>query len=149
MSLVENVLWLWLFPDIYTTFLNDFRKEYSNFRMKDTTRPRKFTFTSVLAGKAQTWGFRKCFKYLQTNIDTFANRVDPDETVHRALNYLPFLIGFWLKPLFATMYASKFRYDSVHFRDSGVKGFKARSNSKRGAIPSMIILRLRLNLIQR
>ena len=125
------------------------KAEYDNFRMKDTTRPRKFTFTSVLAGKAQTCEVWKCFKHLQTNIDTIATSVDPDEMVHQGLHYLPSLIDLWLKPLFATIYASKFKYGSVDFRNSGVKGIKVRSNPKRGAVPSMIILRLRLNLIQR
>ena len=53
----------------------------------------------------------------QTKIDTFANSVDPDKTArnkpsHQNLHYLPFLIDFWLKPLFATMDVSKFRQGS-------------------------------------
>ena len=60
---------------------------------------------------------------IQTNTGTFANSVDPDETArdepsHLDLHYLPYVIDFLLKCLFATTDVSKFRDGRVHIRNS-------------------------------
>ena len=63
---------------------------------------------------------------LQTNTDTFANSVDPDETARRSRLIWIFIVChsviFFTKPLFATMDVSKFRDGYANFRKSGVKG---------------------------
>ena len=72
---------------------------------------------------------------LQNNAYTFANGVDPDETARNEPSHLDLhcfailLLIFWLKSLFATMDATKFRYGRVHFINSAVKGLIIFSSS--------------------
>ena len=61
---------------------------------------------------------------LQTQMATFANIVDSDETAcnessHHDPQFAILLLFIWLKPLFATM--DVFKFGRVHFRNSGVK----------------------------
>ena len=66
----------------------------------------------------------------QTKTDTCANSVDPDETTrnepsHQALHCLPFCFFFFfyfrLNPIFVSVDMSKFKDESVHLRNSGMK----------------------------
>ena len=62
---------------------------------------------------------------LQTNTDTFANSVDPDETAHNEQSHQDLncaILLLWLKPWFATMDVSKCIDGKVHVRNPGVKG---------------------------
>ena len=61
--------------------------------------------------------------FLQTNTDTCANSVDPDEkrlVTSQDLHYLP-VTDFRQKPFFARMDVSKFSDGIIHLRNSGVK----------------------------
>ena len=67
---------------------------------------------------------------LQTNTDTFANSVDPDETAHHEpshqdLHCLPFCSGFTtIQSTSVAMDVSKCTVGRAYFRNSGVKGLR-------------------------